>query len=96
MIRLAIALTLAGLPAAAQGNCGPRDAVLAHLAAKYGETRQSIGMAANGQVMEVFANTDSGSWTVTVTTPQGMICMLASGEGFEHAPQEPAPQGEPG
>lgn len=97
MIRyLALALLLAA-PAFAQGQpCGPRPLVVEHLATKYGESVQSIGMAANGLVAEVWANVQTGTWTFTVTQPDGMICLVASGTSFEHAPQAPEPMGEDG
>lgn len=55
------------------------------LAGKYGETRQAIGIGQKGMVMETFASAESGSWTITVTTPTGMTCLLASGQSFEIA-----------
>jgi len=64
-------------------NCAPREMVLERLAEKYGETRQSIGLGADNAVVEVFASTDTGSWTVTVTTPNGLTCLVASGQSFE-------------
>ncbi len=69
----------------AQGNrnCAPREMVLEQLADKYGETRQSIGLGANNAVIEVFASTESGSWTITATTPNGLTCLVAAGQSFE-------------
>ncbi len=64
-------------------NCAPREMVLERLADKYGETRQSIGLGAQGAVVEVFASVDTGTWTITVTTPAGMTCLVASGQSFE-------------
>ncbi len=64
-------------------NCAPRDLVLERLAEKYGETRQSIGLGANNAVVEVFAATNTGSWTITVTTPNGLTCLVASGKSYE-------------
>ncbi|HID68452.1 MAG TPA: hypothetical protein EYP31_09415, partial [Roseibacterium sp.] len=61
----------------------PREMVLERLADKYGETRQSIGLGANNAVVEVFASTDTGSWTITVTTANGLTCLVASGQSFE-------------
>ena len=71
--------------AAAQNsrNCGPRQAVLDRLADGYGETRQSMGLGANNAVIEVFASEESGSWTITVTTPNGLTCLVASGQAYE-------------
>lgn len=69
--------------AQAQGNCAQRDAVIDRLANKYGETRQSMGLGANNAVVEVFASKESGSWTITVTMPTGVTCLVASGQAFE-------------
>lgn len=77
-------LTLSG-PALAQGmqNCAPRDTVISRLADRYGESRQSVGLAANNQMVEVFAAPDTGTWTITVTLPGGLTCLVASGQAFE-------------
>ena len=64
-------------------NCGERDFVLERLASRYGESRQSIGLGANNQVVEVFASLETGTWTITVTNPAGMTCLVASGQSFE-------------
>ncbi|UWQ75585.1 hypothetical protein [Leisingera sp. M658] len=78
------ALTLAAVPATAQSrNCAPRDTVIKRLAEKYGESRQSIGVGQKGMVMETFASGKTGSWTITVTTPNGMTCLVASGQSYE-------------
>lgn len=74
-------------------NCGERTAIVERLADGYGETRQSIGIGARNSIMEVYANLDTGSWTVTVTLVNGMMCLVASGQYFEHL--EPLPEGEP-
>jgi hypothetical protein len=64
-------------------QCGPRDAVVERLATGYGENRRSLGLAANNAVIEVFASAETGSWTITVTLPNGLMCLLASGQDFE-------------
>ncbi|MEP4198971.1 MAG: hypothetical protein ABJL99_25375 [Aliishimia sp.] len=71
--------------AAAQNarNCAPRESVVERLAEKYGESRQSMGLGANNAVVEVFASSASGSWTITVTSPNGLTCLVASGQAFE-------------
>ena len=44
-------------PAQAQtAPCAPHEAIVAHLASEFGETRQSIGLAADNSVVEVFAS----------------------------------------
>lgn len=98
----ALSLGFAGLiflnhPAHAQAQaqqCGPRAAVVQTLAQKYAETRRSIGISANNMVMEVYA-ANTGTWTITVTTPQGMTCLVASGQGFETVVEELPAKGDP-
>lgn len=90
----ALAVILAS-PAVSQGpNCAPREMVVARLASKYGETRQSMGLGANNSVVEVFASDETGSWTITVTTARGMTCLVASGQAFEQLDETLPPAGE--
>jgi hypothetical protein len=97
MTRTAKILHLAALTAAAalyiasttkaaaqtQRNCGPRELVVERLASGYGETRQSVGIGSNNAMVEVFASDETGSWTIVVTTPTGVSCLVASGQSFE-------------
>ena len=64
-------------------NCGERSNVVARLADKYGESRQMIGLGANNSVVEIFASQESGTWTITVTLPNGLTCLVASGQAYE-------------
>ena len=34
-------------------------------------------------MMEMFASSGTGTWTLTVTTPDGTTCLVASGTGFQ-------------
>jgi hypothetical protein len=79
----AVAMTAGTVQAQTARNCGERAAVVQRLADGYGETRQSIGIGANNSVVEVFASTESGTWTITVTAPGGLTCLVASGQAFE-------------
>jgi hypothetical protein len=106
MIREAFAFTLglgglllATQNAFAQGqpnrNCAPRALVVERLASQFGESRQSIGLGGNSQVVEVFASAETGTWTIVVSTPAGLSCVVAAGEAFENL-SEPLPaQGNP-
>lgn len=89
------ALAFAAAPAAAQQNCAPRQVVIDHLTGKFGESRQAIGLAEQGRVIEVFASEETGTWTIVVTLPNGVTCLVAAGEAFELLAEEPAPQGTP-
>ncbi len=85
---LALAFGLAGagmVPAFAQStNCGPHDRVVAGLATGYGESRQSIALGSNNTVVETFASEQTGTWTITVTTPDGPTCLVASGQSYQY------------
>lgn len=93
----ALSLGLAGFMLAAQvvfaddgPACGARSSVVERLAATYGETRRAIGVAAESAVVELFASAATGTWTITVTLPDGRTCLLASGRHFE-ALSDPLP-----
>ncbi|WP_108484976.1 hypothetical protein [Oceaniglobus ichthyenteri] len=76
-------------------NCAPRDVVVERLGTTFGETRQSIGLAANNQVVEVFASAESGSWTIVVSTPAGVSCVVAAGQAFENLAERLPASGKP-
>ena len=80
---LSVSAASAGMAQQNMRNCAPRDAVLDRLADGYGESRQSMGLGANNQVVEVFASSETGTWTITVTMPNGLTCLVASGQAFE-------------
>ena len=65
--------------------CGSRDIVLDRLSSHYGETRRSMGLGANNGIVEVFASDETGTWTITITLPDGRMCLVASGESYEDA-----------
>lgn len=62
--------------------CGDHTEIVANLAATFGETLQSIGLAANNTVVEVYAS-ETGSWTITVSTAAGQTCLVAAGQAFQ-------------
>lgn len=89
------ALILATSHAFAQSaqNCGQRQPIVERLADRFGESRQSIGLGTQNRVVETFANPETGSWTITVTMPNGTMCLLASGHAFEEVTEGLTPTG---
>ncbi|GGH38685.1 hypothetical protein SAMN05444007_11124 [Cribrihabitans marinus] len=75
-------------------NCAPREVVMKKLAEEFGETRRGIGLVQEGSVMEVFASDGSGSWTITVTLPSGVTCLVAAGEAYETLAEALPPAGD--
>jgi hypothetical protein len=86
---------LAAGPALSEASCGPRAMVLAALADRFGESRRGYGLAGEAAVMEVFASDETGTWTITITTPDGVTCLAASGVGFETLAESLPPPGDP-
>lgn len=85
IIALTCAIPLLASPANAQSarNCADHAMVVERLASGYGEARQSIGMSSDNAVIEVFASSETGTWTITVTQAGGPTCLVASGAGYQ-------------
>jgi hypothetical protein len=92
----ALAVVALVAPGRAQVPCVPREVMLRGLADQHGESRVGIGLAANGQVVEIWRNPDTGSWTITASTPAGVACMVASGEAFDDLDDPVPAAGEDG
>ncbi|MFQ5774404.1 MAG: hypothetical protein ACE5GS_07815 [Kiloniellaceae bacterium] len=73
--------------AAAQSQCNKRQHVLDLLAKKYKEAPVASGVTNNGGLVEVLTDAKGGTWTIIVTTPQGMSCLVAAGEGWRNMEQ---------
>jgi hypothetical protein len=85
---------LAAHPAFAAPHCAPRAVVVAQLAERYDEARRGAGMAGTAALIELFVS-ESASWTITVTTPDGRSCLLASGQGWEALSDALPAKGDP-
>ena len=81
-IALVTGFALVASTAMAQPQCNERDNVLELLAKKYKETPIAAGVTNTGGLVEVLTDIKSGTWTIIVTTPQGMSCLVAAGEGW--------------
>lgn len=90
-------IAAADMAHAQQGNrCAQRDIVIERLSNGYGETRRSIGLASNSSIVEMHASDDTGSWSITVTHPNGLTCLVAAGNSYEVIQEElPAAMGAP-
>lgn len=73
--------------AAAQNACSTRAEVLKQLSSKYEESPVAMGLASNGGLIEVLASKKGNSWTIIMTMPNGMACMVAAGQNWEALPQ---------
>jgi hypothetical protein len=46
-----------------------------------------LPLSRNGNVLEVLKSDKAGTWTIIVTRPNGMSCVVASGEAWEELPK---------
>ncbi|WP_092857131.1 hypothetical protein [Albimonas pacifica] len=89
---------LAQAPVPVQGaTCGARAEVVSRLKAKYGETRRGYGLQRGQAVVEIYASSETGSWTIIMSMPNGLACLVAAGENWAapgaeaaEAPGDPA------
>lgn len=91
---VAIALILAGpASAVAQMNCGPRGQVVQQLGQSFGEIPAAVALTDYGSLIELLLSPRGESWTLIVTTPRGLACVLATGrnwQALDHNRNEPA------
>ncbi len=79
-----VVLTLLPLEAGAQSaRCAARETVVSHLETRFGEIQLSVGLQPGQGLIELFANPESGSWTILLTTPEGISCLMAAGGDFQ-------------
>ncbi len=67
---------------AQQRPCGQRSDVVRMLRERFGEAPIAHGLANTGAVAEVFISS-KGSWTIVATSPNGLTCMVGSGESWQ-------------
>jgi len=82
MLKYALIAGLAMTPVAAysqQSRCAPHEVVADALSSKYGEGDIAIGVMPNGNVMTLYGNIRSGTWTVTIRNADGLECMSIDG-----------------
>ena len=64
-------------------NCAPREEIATALLDRFSESQIAIALSADNRLIELFASSNSGSWTLTATDSQGNTCILLFGEAFE-------------
>jgi hypothetical protein len=86
MTRLALALALLAAPAMAQPiACAPHDRLSHFLATAQGQTPQSLALERSGQLIETWADLETGHWTLVMIAPDGTACIIATGPLFQLA-----------
>jgi hypothetical protein len=92
MFRIALTLMTTAViatasPASAQQPlCTDRNEVISQLSSQYSEAPVAMGIANNGGVLEILSSQAGTSWTIILTMPNGVTCMIAAGENWESLP----------
>ena len=89
------ALTATVASAQSARNCGERTKIVERLQSHYGEARTGAGLTPNNGMMEIFASDEKGTWTILITMPSGMSCLLAAGQDWQGGPPELTKSGAP-
>ncbi len=83
MLRLTCGLALLlSLPASAQSvSCDQRERVVAKLTG-LGETQTGMGLSDKGQIYEIWASDQTGTWTIVLSDSSGLSCILSYGRDW--------------
>ena len=71
----------AQLNSAIISTCGERQMVLGSLKKDYKEVQDAIGISNGGGLIEVFVSPE-GSFSITVTSPNKITCIISAGENW--------------
>ena len=89
MRRILTSLTLlvAMLPTTiqAQTACAERGMVVEKLEGRYGEVFAGGGLQNSSAVFELWFSEEKGTWTILMTRPNGLSCIMASGTNWRDA-----------
>ena len=81
-------VTVSSSDVEAQMLCKERSEVLAQLGIGYKEAPTAMGLASNGTIIEVLTSPDGKTWTIIITQPNGVSCVMATGESWETLEKE--------
>lgn len=83
LLGAALATLLAAPASAQQAVCGDRNEIISRLENGYEEANTGLGLSANGGVVELYTS-KKGTWTLMLTQPNGVSCLIAAGDNWEH------------
>ena len=97
LIRLFVTGCLAAMLAApsaasAASICAERDSMITKLKSKYGEAERGMGLSGTEAVIEVWSSEKTGTWTIVMTKPNGVSCVMAAGDSWVDVPPEKGPE----
>ena len=82
-VLLSIALALVSSAALAQVPCGERAKIVGWLGVNYKEAPVATGLSNKGALVEVLSSVDGETWTIIVTKPNGISCIVDTGQAWQ-------------
>ncbi|WP_343504768.1 MULTISPECIES: hypothetical protein [Roseobacteraceae] len=89
-LSLTFGLAAAGPPASAQMVCGLHESITETLESTYDEALVGRGLQSATRMLEVWRAAEEGNWTILAVHPDGLACIVASGEAWIDVPPRPA------
>jgi hypothetical protein len=88
---IASVLTLAaGTAHAQQAPCGNPVDIAERLAVEFGEAPAARGIDAGGNLVVIYSNPETGTWTVLLALSRGPACIVSTGTAWEPIAHVPA------
>ena len=91
LLILALCLGWATGVSAAPFVCGKHAGIVENLASRYDEAPVSMGVTANGWLLQVLASPGGETWTVLLIRPPGIACITATGTNWDAVLSRPEP-----
>ena len=63
--------------------CESRSTALKNIQGTYGETLVAYGLDVGGNLIELYRNPETQSWTILVSFTKGMSCLVGAGTKLE-------------
>ncbi|PWE28856.1 hypothetical protein DDZ14_18260 [Maritimibacter sp. 55A14] len=82
-------------PALAQMSCGYRERIVERLSGHFAEELTAAGLQSETQYIEIWSAPESGTFTVLMTRPDGISCVIAAGTNWHQKPATPVPTDTP-
>ena len=85
LILTSLALTLSYMPARATHDrpmCNTRSTIIQDIAEQHGESLKTSGASYDGSLLEVFANDETGTFTIILTRNGITGCIALDGDAY--------------
>lgn len=88
----AVALAASASAAQAQPQCYEHGKVLDQFLKSYKEVPIAAGLTGDGRMLEVLSSGDTGTWTIVLSRPNGVTCVVMAGEAWRKLKFKPLDQ----